>query len=168
MSIYPMGCPYINSHSINNSHGAHDALVARVARVARHGRQSIRYANWATNTESYTCCWCSQFYIRTCAPMSPPVEGINEPQNSDGARSDEEQPLLRSKSTNRPPTMQTVSSLLQNWWLWEVLAMGTSLLSVTMITVILLSYDSSALPDWPSIITVRQCSSYTLGFDCSS
>jgi hypothetical protein len=95
------------------------------------------------------------------ADMSPSARGRKDPNNVDTARSNEEQPsnsrtpLLKSDDKQQSSFSGKISNLLQDWWLWELFALGTSLLSITIITVILFLYDSSSLPDWPSVFTVR-------------
>lgn len=63
-------------------------------------------------------------------------------------------PLLKASDSQSSSILQSVGKLLQDWWLWEVIASLTSLLSITAITVILIIYNSSSLPDWPSFLTV--------------
>lgn len=99
--------------------------------------------------------------------MSPPVGDENEPyNNSDCGRSDEElpttcrTPLLKSEDKKRPSVIRNIQNLFQDWWLWELIAISTSIISISIISVVLYLYDSSPLPDWPSVITVRQYSSH--------
>lgn len=64
-------------------------------------------------------------------------------------------PLLK-QSVPRPASLsRKLSLLLQDWWLWEILSALTALISSTVIIVILVIFDSSSLPDWPSVFTVR-------------
>ena len=64
-------------------------------------------------------------------------------------------PLLK-QSVPRPASVsRKISLLLQDWWLWEILSALTALISSTVIIVILVIFDSSSLPDWPSVFTVR-------------
>lgn len=64
-------------------------------------------------------------------------------------------PLLKAVPTQRAVSVrQGISGLLADWWLWEIISAATCILALTVIVVILLVYDSSALPDWPSVFTV--------------
>ena len=67
---------------------------------------------------------------------------------------DSRSPLLK-QSVPRPASLsRKISLLLQDWWLWEILSALTALISSTVIIVILVIFDSSSLPDWPSVFTV--------------
>lgn len=71
------------------------------------------------------------------------------------SRIDLRTPLLRENPAQRSCLVgQKLSSLLQDWWLWELLGAATCLLALLIIVVLLLVYDSCALPDWPSVFTV--------------
>ena len=71
------------------------------------------------------------------------------------AEEDARIPLLNGSPFQRNSKPQSVSSLLQDWWLWELLSALVASLATTAIIVILLIYDSSPLPDFPSVFTVR-------------
>lgn len=74
---------------------------------------------------------------------------------SDTQDVDSRTPLLK-QSVPRPGSLsRKISLLLQDWWLWEILSALTALISSTAIIVILIIFDSSSLPDWPSVFTVR-------------
>lgn len=64
-------------------------------------------------------------------------------------------PLL-SKSIPKPASIrEKVAVLLQDWWLWELASAVVASLAFIAILLILLLYDGSSLPDWPSVFTVR-------------
>ena len=68
---------------------------------------------------------------------------------------DSSTPLLKANHIRgTQSTRQKVSSLFADWWLWEIISAVTCILALTVVVVILLVYDSSALPDWPSVFTV--------------
>ena len=74
---------------------------------------------------------------------------------SDAQGVDSRTPLLK-QSVPRPASLsRKISLLLQDWWLWEILSALTALISSTVIIAILVIFDSSSLPDWPSVFTVR-------------
>lgn len=68
---------------------------------------------------------------------------------------DPSEPLLRTASSKATTVASNTSNLLADWWLWEILSASTSVLALFVIAVILLVYDGSSLPDWPSVFTVR-------------
>ena len=74
---------------------------------------------------------------------------------------DSRTPLLKQSFQKPPSLSHKLSLLLQDWWLWEILSALTALISSTVIIVILILFDSSSLPDWPSVFTVR-CMSLTM------
>ena len=79
------------------------------------------------------------------------------PKNQD---LDSQTPLLR-KALPKPASVKNkIALLLQDWWLWEILSALTAILATTAIILILVIYDSSSLPDWPSVFTVRRNSSH--------
>ena len=65
-------------------------------------------------------------------------------------------PLLKKPKRQARLASTKVSLLLQDWWLWELLSALLAILSTTAIIVILVRYDGSSLPDWPSVLTVRR------------
>ncbi|KAL6721585.1 hypothetical protein ACLMJK_000689 [Lecanora helva] len=74
---------------------------------------------------------------------------------SDGNEVDYRIPLL-NKSRPEPITLsKNISLLLQDWWLWELCSALLATLSTTAIIVVLVRYDGSPLPDWPSVITLN-------------
>lgn len=93
--------------------------------------------------------------------MSPPVENENEPHDGDRARSDEElpttsrTPLLQSEDNKCPSVIQNILKPFQDQWLWELTAISTSIIFISIISVLLCLYDSSSLPGWSSVITVQ-------------
>lgn len=75
---------------------------------------------------------------------------------SDEHDADFRTPLL-AKSLPRPASItQRIALLLQDWWLWELASASVAVLATTAIIVILVLYDGSSLPDWPSVFTVRR------------
>ena len=82
-------------------------------------------------------------------------DGPSDDRHSDSI--DAMTPLLKTVPAESASFLgQKISSLLQDWWLWEILGVATCVSALTIIVVILLIYDSRALPDWPSIFTVGQ------------
>lgn len=93
--------------------------------------------------------------------MSPPIDGdsqINVQDNNiieEQQHADSRTPLLSADNLQPSSIFQNTRNLLQNWWLWELLASFVSVLSFLSIVVILVVYDSSSLPDWPFVFNVR-------------
>ena len=75
--------------------------------------------------------------------------------NLDEQDVDSQTPLLRESLTTPISASKRLSLLFQNWWLWEILSAGTAVTAIAVITIILVAFDQSALPDWPSVFTVR-------------
>ena len=63
-------------------------------------------------------------------------------------------PLLKTSTLRHSSISHAVSLLFQDWWLWEFVGASIAVISIVVIFVILLLYDSSSLPDWPFIFTV--------------
>lgn len=77
-------------------------------------------------------------------------EGVNGNANSST-------PLLETSTRPRASSLATkLGALLQDWWLWEIVSATTCILALSVIIIILALYDSSSLPDWPSVFTVRR------------
>ncbi len=76
--------------------------------------------------------------------------------NSSGNEDDSRLPLLSKARVKSASTSHKISLLLQDWWLWELSSALTATLATSAIIVILVVYDGSPLPDWPSVITVRR------------
>lgn len=72
---------------------------------------------------------------------------------------DSSTPLLNSASSKEAPAVSSLSYLLTDWWLWEIIEASISILALSVIAIILSLYDGSPLPDWPSVFTVRLWSS---------
>ena len=72
----------------------------------------------------------------------------------DGQGDSARTPLLKKAARHTNSFSHRVSLLFQDWFLWEVLSAVLALLSLIAIVGILLAYDASSLPDWPSSITV--------------
>lgn len=73
-----------------------------------------------------------------------------------GIAADTRMPLLNNDASRRTTsTAKKLGGLFQDWWLWEVMGATTCLLALSVIIVILAVFDSSSLPDWPSVFTVR-------------
>ena len=67
---------------------------------------------------------------------------------------DSRTPLL-TKSLHMSATVSKRTALLfQNWWLCEILSAATAATAISGIIIILVIFDQSPLPDWPSIFTV--------------
>ncbi len=87
-------------------------------------------------------------------------DGASRRNNDDEREISSRTPLLKPSTINDNNNHYgfmwgKISNLLQDWWLWELIAMGTSIASMVIIAVILFLYDASSLPDWPSVFTVR-------------
>ena len=78
------------------------------------------------------------------------ASGNAQPQDDDSRT-----PLLGAVTVQSRSMLDKISSLLQNWWLWEIVGAATSVVCISIILVILLLYNSSSLPDWPFIFNVR-------------
>jgi len=76
--------------------------------------------------------------------------------DGDHVLADSSTPLLKSLPLQRASSARSkISGLLSDWWLWEIISAVTCVLALAIIVVILLLYDSSALPDWPFVFTLR-------------
>lgn len=86
--------------------------------------------------------------------------------HDDGHNQDDDfrTPLLKKGMPKPAVVSNRISLLLQDWWLWEILSAIVAVLATSAIVVILVLYDNSSLPDWPSVFTVR-CSSIGLAHD---
>lgn len=71
---------------------------------------------------------------------------------SDMGEDDPSVPLLSSAPSK---VASNATQLLADWWLWEAIEASTGIFALSIIAIILFIYDGSALPDWPSIFTVR-------------
>ncbi len=78
-------------------------------------------------------------------------------ENVGNGNSDSSTPLLQRASSRHKFLGLKMADLLQDWWLWEICGAATAMLAILTIAVILVVYDSSSLPDWPSVFTVRHC-----------
>lgn len=72
-----------------------------------------------------------------------------------GEDADDRIPLLQPTYDQGASCIHGVSGLLSDWWLWEILGAITSIIALVVIAILLFIYDSSSLPDWPSVFTVR-------------
>lgn len=64
-------------------------------------------------------------------------------------------PLLSKSISKTAAIGEKTAVLLQDWWLWELASAVVASLATIAILLILLLYDGSSLPDWPSVFTVR-------------
>lgn len=79
----------------------------------------------------------------------------NDANHSNSHMLDPRTPLLSSgPNKSRNSLSRELTGLFQDWWLWEVFGAITSVLALLVIVTILMIYNSSSLPDWPSIFTV--------------
>ena len=67
---------------------------------------------------------------------------------------DSRTPLLKKPLPKANSSLKNFSLLLEDWWLWELISSLTAVIATTLIILILVLYDGSPLPDWPSVITV--------------
>lgn len=67
---------------------------------------------------------------------------------------DSRTPLLKNSLPTPTLVSQKTALLFQNWWLWEILSAGTAVSAIILIIAILILFDQSSLPDWPSVFTV--------------
>lgn len=90
--------------------------------------------------------------------------------NPEGQGVDVRTPLLKHGVPEAASLPRKIALLFQDWWLWEILSALIAILSSTLIVVILIIFDSSALPDWPSVFTVGciilRCSPSTKTENC--
>ena len=81
-----------------------------------------------------------------------------EESNSSGSDQelDPHTPLLKAIPVQRASAAwQNILDLLSDWWLWEITSAITCLFALAVIVLVLLIFDSSDLPNWPSVFTVR-------------
>ena len=83
------------------------------------------------------------------------LDDPNQDANLNERDVDSQTPLLRGSLATPISASKRLSLLFQNWWLWEILSAGTAVTAIAVITIILVAFDQSALPDWPSVFTVR-------------
>ncbi len=90
-------------------------------------------------------------------PTAGHLDGHNQDPNPDERDTDPQTPLLLLKKPLPKPTSMSkrMALLFHNWWLWEIVSAGIAVLAVTVVIAILVVFDQSSLPDWPSIFTVR-------------
>lgn len=81
--------------------------------------------------------------------------GANGNAQSDEHNADSRTPLLTKPLPKPALITQRIALLFQDWWLWELASASVAVLATTAIIVILILYDESSLPDWPSVFTVR-------------
>lgn len=67
---------------------------------------------------------------------------------------DSRTPLLKKSLHKSATVSKRVALLFQNWWLWEILSATTAVIAINVIVIILVCFDQSSLPDWPSAFTV--------------
>ena len=63
-------------------------------------------------------------------------------------------PLLKKTASHTDSLLNQISLLFSDWFLWELLSVFVAVLALVPIVSILAVYDSSSLPDWPSVFTV--------------
>ena len=83
------------------------------------------------------------------------LDDTNQDANLDDRDVDSQTPLLSESYTTPASASKRLSLLFQNSWLWEILSAGTAVTAIAVITIILVAFDQRALPDWPSVFTVR-------------
>ena len=64
-------------------------------------------------------------------------------------------PLLKRSLPEPTNVSKRTALLFQDWWLWEIVSATTAVLAIAVIIVVLVIFDQSSLPDWPSVFTVR-------------
>ncbi|KAL2048120.1 hypothetical protein N7G274_000031 [Stereocaulon virgatum] len=73
---------------------------------------------------------------------------------------DSQTPLLK-RSVPKPASRgHAISLLLQDCWLWEIFSALTAISATSAIILLLVFFDSSSLPNWPSIITINSAISF--------
>ena len=87
---------------------------------------------------------------RSLVAIMPASSADHDDGHGDNART----PLLKKASSHTNSLSREVSLLFQDWFMWELLSALLALLSLVAIVCVLVVYDSSSLPDWPSVITV--------------
>ena len=83
-----------------------------------------------------------------------PFSGSRRPDGR-AEEADAQTPLLRKSFQKSAAASTKLALLLQDWWLWEILSAITAVIATMVIIVILILFDRSSLPDWPSVFTVR-------------
>lgn len=72
----------------------------------------------------------------------------------DGTDDNPQTPLLKNASSTSHSLSEWLALVFQDWFGWEIISALVALLSLAAIASVLAAYDSSSLPDWPSVITV--------------
>ena len=91
---------------------------------------------------------------------------------SDGQRQEDEpgyedaesSPLLQKTGQLKSDWSQRISQSFADWFAWEILSAAVAILSFVAIVIVLLKFDDSALPDWPSIFTINSIVSLFTSF----
>ena len=114
------------------------------------------------------------YFLPTCFPslrlttMSTvrghDLDDSNQDANLNERDVNSQTPLLRESLDIPMSASKRLSLLFQNWWLWEILAAGTAFTAIAVITIILVVFNQSALPDWPSVFTVRSVTTWFLTY----
>lgn len=78
---------------------------------------------------------------------------LSEDENGLGEPPRPREKQVDSKAGERPHTEKP--SLLQDWWIWEILAVILSLATTAATIIILAVYDGHPLPSWPYQITLN-------------
>ena len=83
------------------------------------------------------------------------LDGHIQDANLDERDAHSQTPLLRGSATRSTSVLKRTCLFFQDWWLWELVSAGLAVLAVIVIINILVVFDQSSLPDWPSVFTVR-------------
>lgn len=68
---------------------------------------------------------------------------------------DSQIPLLKKPIPEPAAASKRIALLVQDWWLWEIVSALTAATAIAVIVTVLVAFDQSSLPDWPSAFTVR-------------
>ena len=83
------------------------------------------------------------------------IHQANNAQESPADHASIVTPLLQKPSAVSSSIAETVKDSFADWFSWEVLCAIIATLSYIAISAVLVIFDESSLPDWPSIFTVR-------------
>ena len=96
------------------------------------------------------------------------LDDPNQDANLDERDVDSHTPLLRKSLTTPISASKRLLLLFPNWWLWEILSASTAVTAIAAITIILVAFNQSALPDWPTVFTVRSYHNFAFNLPLKS
>ena len=98
----------------------------------------------------------SDVFISTKSKHCVVTMTLSQSNDLDGHSSDPDSytPLLTKSLPKSASATAKVGLLLQDWWLWEIIAAVGAIIATSSVIIILVLFDGSPLPDWPSVLTV--------------